>query len=184
MSVNGDDRDGARHEGRSRRATRSSRRPAHSGRHQRHRYILLNKPRGYVTTRSDPQGRPTVMDLLKGVSEYVYPVGRLDYDSEGLLLLTNDGELAARLMHPRHEVDEVYEARVRGVPDAQRARAARARHHARRTRTAPAQRAAAPEPRSSATSGRADDDRDRDARRTAAAGAADVRSRRPSGRAA
>jgi 23S rRNA pseudouridine2605 synthase len=85
---------------------------------RRRRYILLYKPRGYITTRSDPQGRPTVMDLLKGVHEYVYPVGRLDYDSEGLLLLTNDGELAARLTHPRHEVDKVYEARVRGVPDA------------------------------------------------------------------
>ena len=83
----------------------------------RTRYILLNKPRGYVTTRRDPQGRPTVMDLLKGVREYIYPVGRLDYDSEGLLLLTNDGELAARLTHPRHEVERVYEARVRGVPD-------------------------------------------------------------------
>jgi pseudouridine synthase len=85
---------------------------------QRKRYILLNKPRGYVTTRSDPGGRETVIDLLKGVREYVYPVGRLDYDSEGLLLLTNDGELAARLTHPRHEVERVYEARVRGVPDA------------------------------------------------------------------
>jgi 23S rRNA pseudouridine2605 synthase len=85
---------------------------------RRRRYILLYKPRGYITTRSDPQGRPTVMDLLKGVHEYVYPVGRLDYDSEGLLLLTNDGELAARLTHPRHEVDKMYEARVRGVPDA------------------------------------------------------------------
>lgn len=84
---------------------------------QRHRYFLLNKPRGYVTTRSDPQGRPTVMHLLKGVREYVYPVGRLDYDSEGLLILTNDGDLAARLTHPRHEVDRVYEARVLGVPD-------------------------------------------------------------------
>lgn len=83
---------------------------------KRKRYILLYKPRGYVTTRSDPQGRPTVMDLLKGVKEYVYPVGRLDYDSEGLLLLTNDGELAARLMHPSHEIEKVYEARVRGVP--------------------------------------------------------------------
>jgi 23S rRNA pseudouridine2605 synthase len=83
---------------------------------KRKRYILLYKPRGYVTTRSDPQGRPTVMDLLKGVKEYVYPVGRLDYDSEGLLLLTNDGDLAARLMHPSHEVEKVYEARVRGVP--------------------------------------------------------------------
>jgi 23S rRNA pseudouridine2605 synthase len=84
---------------------------------QRRVYILLNKPRGYVTTRSDPQGRPTVMDLVKGVREYVYPVGRLDYDSEGLLLLTNDGELAAHLTHPRHEVERVYEARVKGVPD-------------------------------------------------------------------
>ncbi|HSL20916.1 MAG TPA: pseudouridine synthase [Vicinamibacterales bacterium] len=85
---------------------------------QRKRYILLNKPRGYVTTRSDPAKRPTVMDLLKGVKEYVYPVGRLDYDSEGLLLLTNDGDLAARLTHPRHEVERLYEARVRGIPDA------------------------------------------------------------------
>src|SRR5258708_18399292 len=85
---------------------------------KRKRYILLYKPRGYVTTRSDPQGRPTVMDLLKGVKEYVYPVGRLDYDSEGLLLLTNDGELAARLMHPSHEIEKEYEARVRGVPAA------------------------------------------------------------------
>lgn len=81
------------------------------------RYLLLNKPRGYVSTRDDPQRRPTVIDLLKGVREYVYPVGRLDYDSEGLLLLTNDGDLAARLMHPRHGVERVYEARVRGVPD-------------------------------------------------------------------
>ena len=82
------------------------------------RYVLLNKPRGYVTTRSDPQRRPTVIDLLAGVREYVYPVGRLDFDSEGLLLLTNDGDLAARLTHPRHGVARVYEARVAGVPDA------------------------------------------------------------------
>jgi pseudouridine synthase len=87
-----------------------------------HRYILLNKPRGYVTTRSDPQKRPTVIDLLTasraiGRGEYVYPVGRLDFDSEGLLILTNDGELAARLTHPRHEVPRVYEARVLGEPD-------------------------------------------------------------------
>src|SRR5881396_2594270 len=84
---------------------------------ERHRYLLLNKPRGYVTTRSDPQRRPTVIDLLGGVREYVYPVGRLDFESEGLLLLTNDGDLAATLMHPRHEVPRVYEARVLGVPD-------------------------------------------------------------------
>jgi pseudouridine synthase len=85
---------------------------------ERRRYLLLNKPRGYVTTRSDPQERPTVLDLLGGVREYVYPVGRLDFESEGLLLLTNDGDLAATLMHPRHEVPRVYEARVLGVPDA------------------------------------------------------------------
>jgi 23S rRNA pseudouridine2605 synthase len=84
----------------------------------RHRYILLNKPRGFVTTRSDPQRRPTVLDLLAGVREYVYPVGRLDFESEGLLLLTNDGDLAARLTHPRHQVARVYEARVLGEPDA------------------------------------------------------------------
>src|SRR5437764_10336305 len=85
---------------------------------EHHRYILLNKPRGYVTTRSDPERRPTVIDLLRGVREYVYPVGRLDFESEGLLILTNDGDLAARLTHPRHGVARVYEARVLGVPDA------------------------------------------------------------------
>jgi len=84
---------------------------------ERHRYILLNKPAGYVTTRSDPQRRRTVIDLLHGVKEYVYPVGRLDYDTQGLLLLTNDGDLAAKLTHPRHEVDRTYEAHVAGMPD-------------------------------------------------------------------
>jgi 23S rRNA pseudouridine2605 synthase len=85
----------------------------------RRRYLLLYKPRGYITTRSDPENRPTVIDLLTrgGVREYVYPVGRLDYDSEGLLLLTSDGDLAARLTHPRHGVEREYEVRVRGVPD-------------------------------------------------------------------
>src|SRR5665213_2759725 len=81
------------------------------------RYLLLNKPRGYMTTRSDPERRPTVIDLLRGIHEYVYPVGRLDFDSEGLLILTNDGDLAARLTHPSHGVPRVYEARVLGVPD-------------------------------------------------------------------
>jgi len=89
---------------------------------ERQRYILLNKPRGYVTTRSDPQKRPTVIDLLtdaRGLSpgEYVYPVGRLDFDSEGLLILTNDGDLAAKLTHPSHGVARVYEAKVLGIPD-------------------------------------------------------------------
>jgi 23S rRNA pseudouridine2605 synthase len=85
---------------------------------ERHRYILLNKPRGYVTTRSDPERRKTVIDLLRGVKEYVYPVGRLDYESEGLLLLMNDGDLAARLTHPSHGVARIYEATVLGIPDA------------------------------------------------------------------
>jgi len=84
---------------------------------ERHRYILLNKPPGYVTTRSDPHKRPTVIDLIAGVHDYVYPVGRLDFDTAGLLILTNDGELAARLTHPRHGIARVYEARVLGVPD-------------------------------------------------------------------
>src|ERR671913_783349 len=81
----------------------------------RRRYILLYKPRGYITTRSDPERRPTVIDLLTtgGVREYVYPVGRLDYDSEGLLILTSDGTLAERLMHPSHGIAREYEARVR-----------------------------------------------------------------------
>ena len=82
------------------------------------RYVLVNKPAGMVTTRSDPERRRTVLEMIPPDLGYLYPVGRLDYDSEGLLLLTNDGELAARLMHPRHEVPKVYRARVRGVPDA------------------------------------------------------------------
>lgn len=77
-------------------------------------YILLNKPTGYITALKDMQGRPLVTDLLKTVAERVYPVGRLDYNTEGLLLLTNDGEWANRLMHPRHEVEKEYHVRVRG----------------------------------------------------------------------
>jgi pseudouridine synthase len=82
----------------------------------RPRYIVMNKPKGYVTTRKDPEGRRTVMDLLEGVREYVYPVGRLDYETDGLLLMTSDGDLAARLTHPSHEVERVYEAIVVGAP--------------------------------------------------------------------
>lgn len=77
-------------------------------------YILLNKPTGYITALKDDQGRRLVTDLLKDVPERVYPVGRLDYNTEGLLLLTNDGEWANRLMHPRHEVEKEYHVRVRG----------------------------------------------------------------------
>jgi pseudouridine synthase len=78
-------------------------------------YLILNKPKGYVTTLSDPEGRPTVLDLLKGVRQRVFPVGRLDYDTEGLLLLTNDGDLAHALMHPSYEVPKTYLAKVKGV---------------------------------------------------------------------
>lgn len=77
-------------------------------------YILLNKPRGYVTTLSDEKGRKNVTDLLQGISERVYPVGRLDMDSDGLLLLTNDGELTNRLTHPRHEIPKIYHVTVKG----------------------------------------------------------------------
>ncbi|MDA8210396.1 MAG: pseudouridine synthase [Clostridia bacterium] len=79
-------------------------------------YILLYKPGGYVTTVKDPEGRKTVIDLLKGIRERVYPVGRLDYDTEGLLILTNDGELTHALTHPSRQVDKTYLAIVQGVP--------------------------------------------------------------------
>lgn len=79
-------------------------------------YILLNKPAGYVSTVHDPEKRPTVVDLLKGVSARVFPVGRLDYDAEGLILLTNDGTLAHRLHHPRYGIRRTYEVKVKGVP--------------------------------------------------------------------
>ena len=78
------------------------------------RYIMLHKPRGYVTTLSDEKGRPAVSALVESCGVRVYPVGRLDMDSEGLLLLTNDGEFANRLMHPRHQVEKVYDVLVRG----------------------------------------------------------------------
>ena len=80
---------------------------------QRH-YILMNKPRGVMTTLNDPEGRSTVMDYVKEVSERVYPVGRLDYLSEGLLLLTNDGEMANMIMHPSYNITKVYEVKVFG----------------------------------------------------------------------
>jgi len=81
-----------------------------------HTYLMLNKPRGCVTTLSDPQQRPTIRDLLRGVRARVYPVGRLDYHTEGLLLLTDDGELARDLTHPRGGVKKTYRAKVRGRP--------------------------------------------------------------------
>ncbi|CEH29942.1 pseudouridine synthase [Aneurinibacillus migulanus] len=81
---------------------------------ENHVYFLLNKPTGYITSVTDPQGRKTVLDLMEGIEERIYPVGRLDYDTSGLLLLTNDGEFANRITHPRHELDKVYEAIVKG----------------------------------------------------------------------
>lgn len=83
------------------------------------RYLLMNKPAGVMSTRSDPQRRTTVIDLLAdaGITGYFYPVGRLDYDSEGLIILTNDGAFAERVTHPRHELERTYEAIVEGVPD-------------------------------------------------------------------
>jgi 23S rRNA pseudouridine2605 synthase len=83
---------------------------------QRHVYLLLNKPKGYVTTMSDPEKRPTVMDLIHGMKGRVYPVGRLDYASEGLLLLTNDGDLAHRLMKASSHVPKTYVVKVAGTP--------------------------------------------------------------------
>jgi 23S rRNA pseudouridine2605 synthase len=79
-------------------------------------YILLHKPKGYVTTSSDPEGRPTVMDLVRNINARVYPVGRLDYASEGLLLMTNDGELTQKLTHASSHVSKTYLVKVAGVP--------------------------------------------------------------------
>lgn len=78
-------------------------------------YILLNKPSGYISSVYDPQGRPIVTDLLKDVKQRVYPVGRLDFDTEGLLILTNDGNFTNLMIHPRYEIEKTYEALVKGV---------------------------------------------------------------------
>lgn len=80
-------------------------------------YIIMNKPKGVLTTVKDPFGRPTIIDLLAGVKERVFPVGRLDKDTEGLLIITNDGELSYKLTHPKHQIDKTYIAKVMGVPD-------------------------------------------------------------------
>jgi 23S rRNA pseudouridine2605 synthase len=110
---------------------------------ERHVYILMNKPKGYVTTLKDPEGRPTVMDLLHGVKARVYPVGRLDYASEGLLLLTNDGEFANHLMKAASHVPKTYMVKVSGVPTADGLSRLRegifvANDKGRRVKTAPA----------------------------------------------
>lgn len=80
-------------------------------------YILLNKPTGYITSVKDQFGRPTVLDLLEGVSIRVFPIGRLDYDTEGLILLTNDGDLTYKITHPKHNIDKTYRALVNGRVD-------------------------------------------------------------------
>ena len=84
------------------------------GRNDRKRYLMLNKPRGYVCTLSDEKGRPTVAELVKNCGVRVFPVGRLDLDSEGLLLLTNDGEWMQRILHPKYEVNKTYHVTVAG----------------------------------------------------------------------
>ncbi|MGI6453856.1 MAG: pseudouridine synthase [Syntrophomonadaceae bacterium] len=80
-------------------------------------YLLLNKPAGYICSMKDPQGRPTVTDLISIGDERVYPVGRLDYHTEGLLLLTNDGDFANKMIHPRYQIKKRYRALVEGCPD-------------------------------------------------------------------
>lgn len=81
-----------------------------------HIYLMLNKPAGCLTTRSDERGRPTVMELVADLRDTIYPVGRLDLETEGLLLFTNDGDFAYRLLHPSHEVEKTYLVWVKGVP--------------------------------------------------------------------
>ena len=80
-------------------------------------YVLLNKPIGYITSAHDQFGRPTVLDLVKGVNLRIFPVGRLDYDTSGLLLLTNDGDLTFKITHPRHNIDKTYRAQLKGMVD-------------------------------------------------------------------
>jgi pseudouridine synthase len=79
-------------------------------------YLMLNKPPGYITSVEDPQGRPTVMNLVNGIVERVVPVGRLDYETEGLLVMTNDGDFSQLLQHPRFEIERCYRVKVKGVP--------------------------------------------------------------------
>ncbi len=90
------------------------------GRHVRKVYIMLNKPVGYVTTMNDEMGRPCVAELVQDVGVRVYPIGRLDLESEGLLLFTNDGELANRLMHPKYHKPKIYHVKLRGEVEAEK----------------------------------------------------------------
>ncbi len=83
---------------------------------QKKLYLAFHKPKGVITSSKDPEGRQTVLDYLKGVKERIYPVGRLDYETEGLLILTNDGEFANMLMHPKHHVPKTYLVHTKGIP--------------------------------------------------------------------
>jgi 23S rRNA pseudouridine2605 synthase len=106
---------------------------------KRHLYIALNKPKGCVTTVSDPEGRPTVMHLLRGVKDRVFPVGRLDYNSEGLLLLTNDGDFAHRITAPASHMLKTYVAKVNGPLTAEQEREFQEGISLHGKRTSPAQ---------------------------------------------
>lgn len=105
---------------------------------QKHYYVLMNKPTGYVTTMRDPQGRPTVARLLPDMGVTLKPVGRLDMDTEGLLIFTNDGEFANRLAHPRYQIEKEYQAFVEGKPDDKALKKLREGIHIEGRRTAPA----------------------------------------------
>ncbi|SHJ65911.1 23S rRNA pseudouridine2605 synthase [Caminicella sporogenes DSM 14501] len=83
-------------------------------------YIMLNKPEGYVTTLSDEFNRPKVIDLISGIDERIYPIGRLDYNTSGLLLLTNDGDLTNKLTHPKNHIDKIYIAKIKGIITAEK----------------------------------------------------------------
>ncbi|HEY9062460.1 MAG TPA: pseudouridine synthase [Pseudobacteroides sp.] len=86
-------------------------------------YVMLNKPVGYISTAKDQFGRPSVVELIKGISERIYPVGRLDYDTSGLIILSNDGEFTYKMTHPKHEIKKVYNALIHGVPNQEELRA-------------------------------------------------------------
>ena len=94
-----------------------------------HLYVVLNKPRSVITTLHDPEGRKTVIDLIPEIKDRIYPVGRLDYHSEGLLILTNDGEMAHRIMHPSFNVLKVYEVKVFGAVTTKILQALKGNHH-------------------------------------------------------
>lgn len=102
-------------------------------------YVLLNKPKGCICTMDDPEGRPKVVDLVKGVKARLFPVGRLDFDTTGALLLTNDGELANLLMHPTHNFPKTYVAKVKGIPTKENVEKMQAGLYIDGRRTAPAE---------------------------------------------